>query len=386
LRPRMSVPLSSGSGGSMMDQKAGGTVLVFDKRHGPHNGWGHVECPERADGIWQLLNDEGLVERCRVIDGRPATDPELLAVHTAEHVAAVSAGNPTADTSTYFQKKNDASATAARVAAGSVVEVTEQVCTGQAKSGFCVVRPPGHHAERTHMMGFCVFNNVAVAAQQAKERWGKQRVLIYDWDVHHGNGIQNIFYEDDQVLYISVHRGGVEKSYFYPGGGTADKVGSGAGRGFTVNVPLEAADSGDAVYRMAMDQIVLPVTKDFDPDIVFIAAGFDAALGDPLGGMAVSPGMFGSMTRDLMLAAPNAPFVLSLEGGYNVEVTAECAKECVSALLGDPAPVQPPADPKVSAWEHGAIMHAEKTLDKVAEVQRAFWPAVKRSNWVRSNP
>ncbi len=147
---------------------------------------------------------------------------ELTAVHTPDHVHAIMAGNPPNDGDTYFDTAH--SPVAALVAAGSVVQMTEEVCAGRANNGFCVVRPPGHHATKGHAMGFCIFNNVAVAAQKARETLGVKRVMIFDWDVHHGNGVQDIFYEDPDVLYVSVHRGGVEQSFFYPLTGTADKV------------------------------------------------------------------------------------------------------------------------------------------------------------------
>jgi acetoin utilization deacetylase AcuC-like enzyme len=210
---------------------------------------------------------------------RVATEDELAAVHTQEHVKSILAGTPPHDGDTYFDPRN--SPVAALVAAGSVVQMTEDVCSGRARNGFCVVRPPGHHATKAFSMGFCIFNNVAVAAKKARESLGAKKVLIFDWDVHHGNGVQDIFYEDPDVLYISVHRGGVEQSFFYPLTGTADKIGRGPGEGFTVNIPLEnvVGYTSDATYDLIMRWLVTPIAQAFKPDLVMVSAGFDAAAG-----------------------------------------------------------------------------------------------------------
>lgn len=298
----------------------------------------HVEMPDRVTVMWDLFAKSGLKEKCQVLEAREATEDELMKVHTEEHVRSVIDGAPPKDPSTYFHRKGSASSTAARLAAGGTIQVTEAVCEGKAANGFCATRPPGHHAEPEHMMGFCIFNSVAVAAKVAKEKYAKKRILIFDWDVHHGNGIQSAFFDDPEVLYLSVHRGGVEQSFFYPGSGTANEIGEGAGKGFNINVPIELAGSGDAVYEMAMQRLVLPIANAYKPDLVLVSAGFDAAGGDPLGEMEVSPSMFGRMCRQMMEVADvhaGGKIILSLEGGYNCEVTAECGAECVKALLGE---------------------------------------------------
>ena len=188
----------------------------------------------------------------------------------------------------------------ARMAAGTACEAALAVATGTCDRAFAVVRPPGHHADCGRATGFCFFNNAAVAARVALERGAARRVLILDWDVHHGNGVQDILYEDPRVLYVSLHRYG---DGFYPGTGAATEIGAGAGKGFNVNIPWEEKGLGDADYLAAFDLVVDPVAKSFDPDLVIVAAGFDAAEGDPLGGMRVSDQGYALMTERLLRLA-----------------------------------------------------------------------------------
>jgi hypothetical protein len=227
-----------------------------------------------------------------------------------------------------------------------VVELTRRVLEGNLANGVAVVRPPGHHATCGCSMGFCVFNNVAVAARAAmRGHWGgARRAMILDWDVHHGNGTQKIFETDSSVLYVSIHR--YDDGEFFPGGtrGHYANVGSGTGRGYTVNIPWDCPGGrdgvpGDADYLLAFEQIVEPLCKEFRPDIVLVSAGFDAAVGDPLGGCQVTPGGFYEMTRRLQrLPSAQGRLVIALEGGYNLKSTARSITACTSALLGDACP------------------------------------------------
>ena len=245
--------------------------------------------------------------------------------------------------SLYF---NQSSAECAYLAAGSVADITRQVLEGSLANGVAVVRPPGHHATCSCSMGFCVFNNVAVAARAAvRERWGgARRVLIVDWDVHHGNGTQKIFETDSNVLYVSIHR--YDDGVFFPGGtrGHFTNTGTATGRGCTVNIPWDCTfdpggTPGDAEYLLAFDRIIEPICGDFRPDIVLVSAGFDAAVGDPLGGCRVTPEGFYEMTRRLQ-AVPTAKgrVIVALEGGYNLKSTARSMTACSAALLGDDCP------------------------------------------------
>ena len=305
------------------------TGLVYDERFLLHRApYDHPEHPGRLTAIWRRLQEQGLEKRCERVPAREATDEELLRIHTAALIAAV---DETAredlrqlDPDTYACRD---SALAARLAAGGLVDLCAAVAAGRLSNGFALLRPPGHHAEADRAMGFCLFNNVAVAAR-ALQAGGAQRILIVDWDLHHGNGTQHSFWEDPGVLYFSTHQ-----FPFYPGTGAIDETGGGAGRGATVNVPWPGG-MGDAEYLAAFDRVLLPIAGDFRPDIVLVSAGFDAADGDPLGAMRVSPVGYAQMTARLSTLA-GGRLVLALEGGYDLEAISRSAAACLRVLLGE---------------------------------------------------
>lgn len=349
---------------------SGGTGLVYDERFLRHRApYDHPEHPGRLCAIRQRLDEENLTGRCRHVAARPATDEELREIHTAEHVRAVEAtatrGFSQLDPDTYAAAE---SAQAARLAAGGLVDLTCAVVDGELANGIALLRPPGHHAEADHAMGFCLYNNVAVAARAARQS-GARRVAIVDWDVHHGNGTQNSFYSDGDVLYFSAHQ-----FPFYPGTGWIDEVGEGEGRGRNVNVPWPPG-RGDADYLAAFDRVLLPIAERFSPDLVLVSCGFDAAEGDLLGGMRITPDGYARMTARLRSVA-GGKVVLALEGGYNLDAIAASAAACVRILLGDPVP----------AAEPGALSDvAERVLAQVVTAQRPSGPASRsRSERLRS--
>jgi hypothetical protein len=247
----------------------------------------------------------------------------------------------------------------ARLAAGAAAEAAVAVARGQAPCAAAVIRPPGHHAESGLAMGFCFFNNAAVAARAAQQA-GCRRVLVLDNDVHHGNGTQHIFEADATVLYASLHRhdGGA----FFPGTGAADEVGTGAGEGYTVNVPWSGPGPGDGDYVAAFCRVLLPVAYEFAPDLVVLSAGFDAAQGDPLGGCRVSPAGYAHMVA---LLRPVAPLVVLLEGGYNLRATAESVEACMRVLAGD----RPPPLPRGAAPTAVGLQGVSQAL----AAQRRYW-------------
>ncbi|KAK3267097.1 hypothetical protein CYMTET_24320 [Cymbomonas tetramitiformis] len=262
---------------------------------------------------------------------------------------------------------NEHSTDSALTAAGGVAAIVTEVAQGRAENGVAVVRPPGHHAEASHCMGFCLINNVAVAASLARAELGMERVLIIDWDVHHGNGTQEMFEDDPNVLFMSIHR--YDNGSFYPGGRAADCsfVGTGKGKGYTVNVAWNETEDGqaheicDEDYVYAFEQLVMPIATRFDPQLVLVSAGFDAVAGDPLGGCNVTAQGFAYMTHQLMSLA-GGRIVLCLEGGYNLTATAEAMGACVEVLQGcKPASWPDYGPPKTivedavakTRWEHG---------------------------------
>lgn len=259
----------------------------------------------------------------------------------------------------------------ATVSAGSVLQVVDEVLNGQSRSGLCVVRPPGHHAEHDEPHGFCIFNNVSIAAKYAIDIHGLKRVLIVDWDVHHGQGTQHIFEDDPRVLYISVHR--YDSGNFFPKSKDADftEIGSGTGKGFNVNIPWNKKGMADMEYIMAFQSIILPIAYDFDPELVLVSAGFDASIGDQLGGCKVTPEAYGHFTHWLSALA-NGRIILCLEGGYNVNSISHSMALCAKSLLGDPLPMlqMPPR------W-NGINASALETIQNVMTIQSGYWKCLK---------
>jgi acetoin utilization deacetylase AcuC-like enzyme len=219
---------------------------------------------------------------------------------------------------------------AARRAAGGVMAAVDAVMEGKVRNAFCAVRPPGHHALRNRAMGFCLFNNVAIATRYAQKKHNLAKVLIVDWDVHHGNGTMDAFYDDGSILQFDIHR-----SPFYPGSGTADETGRGKGLGMKINVPIPAG-SGDDVYKKAFEEKLRPAAMAFRPDVVFISAGFDAGVGDPLGGMKVTPEGYAALTRLVRAIAEECcrgRLVAVLEGGYDLEGLASSVEAHLRVLM-----------------------------------------------------
>jgi acetoin utilization deacetylase AcuC-like enzyme len=286
---------------------------------------GHPERVERA----QVLQGVAIEWRQRggaVVEPRPATDAELAAVHASDYVREVAATTGRAvslDPDTYTSPDSYDVAT---LAAGAVLAGIDHTLAGEGPA-LALVRPPGHHAERDRAMGFCLFNNAALAAAYALEHHRMERVLIVDWDVHHGNGTQEIFWDEPRVLYVSLHQ-----FPFYPGTGRFDEVGDGDGRGFTVNIPLPGG-CGDDEWTAAFRRVVEPIAHAFKPQLVLVSAGFDAHAQDPLGGMRVTEQGFAGMADSLLAIArehAGGRLIAALEGGYDVDALSKS----VEAVLG----------------------------------------------------
>jgi acetoin utilization deacetylase AcuC-like enzyme len=305
-------------------------LLVDDPRFDAHaSGAYHPERPERLTAARAATS--GARAHWDPVPAREATNEELARVHSAafvEQLEKLRGARGYLDADTYVAP---ASVEAARLAAGGLVGLVDRMLEGQGAPGLGValLRPPGHHARRSQAMGFCLLNNIAVAAAHAVSR-GLERVLVVDWDVHHGNGTQEIFWRDPKVLYVSTHQ-----YPFYPGTGNASEIGEGAGKGFTVNVPL-TAHGGDGVYRAAFEQVILPIAEEYAPELVLVSAGFDAAVRDPLAQMEVSAGAFGWMARALAAVAAKSAagrIALVLEGGYDLVSLESGLSEAIDGLM-----------------------------------------------------
>ncbi|HEY5910799.1 MAG TPA: histone deacetylase [Verrucomicrobiae bacterium] len=306
--------------------------LVYDAIYLKHEtGANHPERPERLTAIIQRLEQTGVLTNLVRLRAAPASLEWITNVHTLDYVERV---RKSCETGIGYVDSTDAPASqgsyeAALNAVGGVQVAIDAVVKGRVTNAFCAVRPPGHHALKDKAMGFCLFNNVALAAKYIQKKHKLGKVLIVDWDVHHGNGTQAIFYDDPTIFYFSVHQ-----SPFYPGSGSAEEKGAGKGAGFTLNVPLPAG-SGDGQYKKAFVNDLEPAAAAFKPDFVLISAGFDAAQGDLLGGMKVTPEGYAELTRIVKRIADrycHGRMVAVLEGGYNLDRLAECVEAHVRAL------------------------------------------------------
>ena len=311
----------------------GKTGLVYHPAYLEHDmGMGHPESPNRLRAIMQQLEQRGTMAQLTRIEPRMAEDEWITLVHTAAYLASLkqhapASGRVSLDPDTSM---SPGSLTAAYLAAGGALAAVDAMMTKQVDHVFCAVRPPGHHAEANRAMGFCLLNNVAIAARYAQKKHGLSRVLIVDWDVHHGNGTQHSFEDDPSVLFFSMHQ-----YPHYPGTGREPERGRGEGEGYTINVPMEAGE-GDDEYRAIFHQVLVPAAEEFKPELVIISAGFDAHKDDPLAGMGLTESGYAELTGIVAGIAKKyaqGRILSSLEGGYNLTALAASVDAHVCGLL-----------------------------------------------------
>ena len=337
-------------------------VLIASHRFTEHETPpGHPERVERAE-VMDVIADRWRERGGEVVAPRAATHEQLARIHSDEYLQRIAetAGQAVSlDADTYTSPETS---DIALLAAGAAIDATEQIMGGPHRSALALVRPPGHHAERSHAMGFCFYNNVAIAAAHARTL-GARRVAIVDYDVHHGNGTQHSFEADPNVLYVSAHQ-----FPFYPGTGAADEVGAGEGRGFTVNCPLEAGAVG-ADYQMVFAEVVLPILRQFKPDAILVSAGFDAHERDPLANMRLTTDVFAAMTLELRSAAMeccDGRIMLVTEGGYDLRALAASLDAVVQALAG-------PIGPAVWPTSEVAAVRGRASADAARQALAPFW-------------
>ncbi|XP_064401979.1 histone deacetylase 4-like [Halichondria panicea] len=381
----------------------GGTGLVYDTmmlKHSCNCGGSHPEHPGRLQSIWARLHETKVVMNCRRLRARKSSLAELQSIHSENHVrlygrpsqrkpgqerkdpsrtfVPLTCGGVGVDRDTYWNDSHTSNA--ARMAVGSVIELADKILSGEVRNGFAFVRPPGHHALPNQAMAFCYFNNVAVAAKSMLSK--NKRVAIVDWDIHHGNGTQQIFYDNSNVLYISVHR--YDNGTFFPGTGRPEEIGSGAGLGFNVNVAFSGSQNfqgvtmsnfGDAEYLSVFRSLVVPICREFNPDLILVSAGFNATEGHPptLGGYSVSPKCFSVLTRMLMSVGAGR-VALALEGGYELMSLCASAETCMRALLGLDLPQMDSA-----SLDRPPQAAAVASMEKTIAVHKNYWSCLSRS-------
>jgi acetoin utilization deacetylase AcuC-like enzyme len=308
-------------------------LLYTDPLFVQHQTGGHPETPRRLQSILKRLEHAGLIARCQAGVYQPLAEEEVCRLHSPRQVQRVKQlaerGGGSIDPDTVV---SPASYQVALAAAGACAAAVDAVLAGPRTMALCLVRPPGHHATPTRSMGFCLFNNIALAAQHACTTHGLERVLVVDWDVHHGNGTQDVFYDNPQVMFFSAHRYGYG---FYPGTGAADETGTGKGLGYTINLPVRFGTSRKD-YRAAFCRVLEQAADRIRPQLVLVSAGFDAHAADPIGSLGLDVEDFAWLTQEVLSVArahADGRLVSCLEGGYNLDALAESVQAHLEELL-----------------------------------------------------
>lgn len=341
------------------------TGIVKDRRFMEHEmGAFHVETPQRLEVIYRMI-EENIKFSFFDIEPRSATEEELGLIHTLPYIQSIK--STSGKNRTHLDPDTSTSARSwevACLAAGAVVKAADLIIEGAIQNGFALVRPPGHHAEASRAMGFCLFNNIAIGAAHLVKQHGLKRILIVDWDLHHGNGTQHSFYDSRKVLYFSTHQ-----YPHYPGTGHWKETGSGKGEGFTINVPLRAGKT-DEEYLYIFRTLLRPIASEYKPEFILVSAGFDTYEDDPLGGMRITSLGFASLAAELMdIAAEFSQkrILLALEGGYSLQGLQDGVEQVLLQLAGEAS--RPAIDPKASA-------SLESELAPVIQTQKQFWPSL----------
>jgi len=348
------------------------TAVYYSPRFLEHDpGADHPETPNRLRVVIDELSRSGLLkpEKCTYVEPKPAKPEDLQLVHDTDYIKLIektcAAGGGVLDLGDTVVGSR--SCEAATFAVGALIDAVNAVVEKKAKNAFALVRPPGHHAGAYYPLGFCIFNNVAVAASYLLKRLGLNRVLILDVDAHHGNGTQEIFYNTDEVLYISLHQDPTS----FPGTGFADEVGGGQGVGYTVNVPLPFK-TDDATCLRAFDEVAVPIAVQYSPEFMLVSAGFDGHYSDPVGDLALSMKGYEEMFVKIVgLAAQlcEEKLVVSLEGGYNLNFLGKMVTSALSRLTHASYPIRdkrPVADSRV-------LRKAEQNISNVKRIQSMYW-------------
>lgn len=331
----------------------------------------HPECPERLQALYSMLREPDMAGRFKEISARSVTEAELHRVHSPRYVSRLAATQGSAFT--YLDPDTSTCALShetALLAAGGLCRAIALVHSGELDNAFALIRPPGHHAEKSCAKGFCFYNNIAIGARFAQSRLRLKRILVVDWDLHHGNGTEHCFEHDPTVLYFSVHQ-----RRMFPGTGKVRNVGAGKGKGFTVNIPLPPG-CGDGEYVFLFERVLKPIAESFAPDMILVSAGFDIHFADPLGAMTVTPKGFAGLTRSIMDLADRCcggEMVMSLEGGYNTTALRDSTKAVLRELAG----LSVTDIPDILATGDQRKLHP--VLQKTLRTHQQYWPSLAAS-------
>jgi acetoin utilization deacetylase AcuC-like enzyme len=344
------------------------TGIVKDKRYLHHSaGIAHPESPERLAAIYEMLENPSMAGKFAQIKPREATHKEIETIHSPSYVEFIAS---TAGERSVFLDPDTATSPEsyeiAKLAVGGVCNAIDSVIEGKVDNAFALVRPPGHHAEKDTAAGFCIFNNIAIGAMHAILKHHLKRVLIVDWDLHHGNGTQHSFYSDPRILYFSTHQ-----YPYYPGTGSLQEIGQGKAEGYTINVPLRGG-TGDASFVKIFRKVLQPVALEFKPELVLLSAGFDTYFQDPLGAMRVTPEGFSAMTRILLNIADaccQGRLVAVLEGGYHVAGLTKSVKAVLEEML-DETHV---SEEKLASLEEEADEDTNHIIKQVCSKINPYW-------------
>ncbi|XP_062490228.1 polyamine deacetylase HDAC10 isoform X2 [Pezoporus occidentalis] len=355
---------------------ASGTALIYDEEMTTHKLlWRDpvcdIEVPERLSSSYTQLKCYHLLERCVHVPAREGSEEEILLVHSSEYLEVAKSTQTmneeelkkvSGNYDAFFFHPN--TYRCAKLAVGATLQLVDALMSGKVCNGMALVRPPGHHSQRSAANGFCLFNNVAIAAEYAKLKYSLHRILIVDWDVHHGQGTQYIFEEDPSVLYFSWHR--YEHQEFWPSlkESDYDAVGRGRGKGFNINLPWNKVGMGNSDYLAAFFHVLLPVAFEFDPELVIVSSGYDSGIGDPEGQMNATPEVFAHLTHFLMQLA-NGKLCVILEGGYHLKSLSESVCMTVRTLLGDPIPQ--------ITGEMAPCLSAVESIQNVRAAHKPYW-------------
>jgi|Deesub1362B_J571_1020462.scaffolds.fasta_scaffold00102_9 acetoin utilization deacetylase AcuC-like enzyme len=338
-------------------------ILVYDEIYLKHDTGDHPESSRRLLSAFRTIERLGLKEKLRVENSRKAELIEIAYIHSEDYIEEVrricESGGGYLDFDTPL---SSLSFEVALHAVGGVLKCAEEIAEGKAENGMALIRPPGHHAEINAGMGFCIFNNVGIATRYLQYHYGIRKILIIDWDVHHGNGTQHAFYYDPNVLFFSIHQ-----SPFYPGTGRIDEIGAGEGEGFTVNVPLPAGCTNSA-YLLAFEELLVPIASEFSPEFILISAGFDAHFLDPIGGMDISSEGFEKMSKVVRGILDNR-VLLVLEGGYNPDALGYSVAKTIKVFSESDVEFEEPYNPPIDRISNKALQAIKEALKK----QKDYW-------------